>query len=197
MKKLEIEPSLTRRTLVTGALLSLLPLKALARFAKTPPAQTWDPAFELAIDIELDQPEGRRYRRPYVAIWIEDSSGNPVRTISLWRQIARNGTRWAPSLKRWMRGERRRQAEDGGDLLDTVSTATRMAGKYTVVWDGKNDAGKYVALGDYAVCIEVAREHGTYQLIRKAYRFAKKPFQDPLAGNVEVKSAGVEYRKRG
>jgi hypothetical protein len=44
-----------------------------------------------------------------------------------------------------------------------VATATRPAGKYTLKWDGKDNAGKPVKPGKYTVILEAAREHGTYQ----------------------------------
>jgi thiamine biosynthesis lipoprotein len=66
-----------------------------------------------------------------------------------------------------------------------------------VVWDGKDDHGKPVPAGEYAINIEAAREHGTYQLIRKPVTPASKPFAEEFKGNVEIKSASVEYRCRG
>jgi len=49
--------------------------------------------------------------------------------------------------------------------------------------------------GKYAVCIEAAREHGTYQLIRHEMEFNGTPKTAPLTGNVEIASASLEYRK--
>ena len=37
-----------------------------------------------AVDFEINQPDGFRYRPPYVAVWLEDKDGKPVRTLSLW-----------------------------------------------------------------------------------------------------------------
>ena len=41
--------------------------------------------YELAIDFEINRPdaEGGRYRRPFVAIWVEDKDGIVVRNVAL------------------------------------------------------------------------------------------------------------------
>ena len=41
--------------------------------------------------------------------------------------------------------------------------------------------------------IEAAREHGTYQIIKKELEFDDKPMMEKLAGNVEIKEASLEY----
>ncbi len=42
-----------------------------------------------------------------------------------------------------------------------------------------------------------AREHGTYQIIRKTVTLARDPFIEELNGNVEIKSATIAYRRKG
>lgn len=191
---------LTRRNVLTGLIagaLSLTPLAALARSknSATKPAR-WNEHMELAVNVELNLPEGFRVHRPYIAVWVEDAQGNSIRTLSLWVQMNRKGGKWIPDLRRWWRGEQARQAKAGGDLVSTVSSATRVPGKYTLIWDGKDDSGKLVAQGNYSVFIEAARDHGTYQLMKQDVVIGKKPFAQNLVGNIEVKGASVEYRKR-
>ncbi|MBS1719041.1 MAG: DUF2271 domain-containing protein [Armatimonadetes bacterium] len=157
---------------------------------------SFDSRFELSIDLEIASQEGFRVHRPYVAVYIEDAQGRPVRTIGLWVQTSRRGPRWIPDLRRWFRGESSRKEADGGDLVQTVSSATREAGKYNLVWDGKNDKGKAVEQGEYTVYIEAAREHGTYQLISKTVKIGTKAFKEKLTGNIEIKEASLEFRKR-
>lgn len=156
----------------------------------------WSNQFELLVNLELSTIEGARYRRPYVAVWVEDGEGFPIRTLLLWVQARQPGPRWIPDLRRWFRSDRMRQMTDRTDLVSTVSSPTRQPGKYSVVWDGTDDQRKPVALGTYTIHVEAAREHGTYQLIKKTIKIGDRPFQDNLGGNVEVKSATVEYRKR-
>ncbi len=150
---------------------------------------------ELAVQFELDKPMGRRYRRPYVAIWLENADEFPVRTALLWMQTKQPGPRWHRDLLRWYRNEGVRKKADGKDLIATVSGATRDAGAYKAIFDGKDDFGKPLPAGKYTLFIEVAREHGTYQLIRHSMTLGTAPIAEvKLKPNVEIKSASVEYR---
>jgi thiamine biosynthesis lipoprotein ApbE len=155
--------------------------------AQTPPAG----GMELAVEFEIARVEGQRYRRPYVAVWIEDKDKFPLRTLVFWVEKSR----WWPDLKSWYRGDRMRAMAEATEIAATVASATRAPGKYTVKWDGKDSHGKAVKPGRYAVCIEAAREHGTYQLIRHEMEFNGTAQSVPLKGNVEIASANLEYRK--
>ena len=154
--------------------------------------QAWDQSYELAINLELARIENQRYRRPYVAVWIEDKDHFPVRTLALWAQKPK----YLPDLKAWSRANHLRATTQGSDITGSVSSATRPAGKYTLKWDGKDDHGKLVKPGRYTVFIEAAREHGTYQLMRQEIDFNSEPKQINLPGNVEIASASLDYRKK-
>lgn len=157
-----------------------------------PAVQAWDMSFELAISFELANINSGGYRRPYVAVWVEDADRFPVRTLALWYQKPR----WLPDLRAWSRGDRMRAMAEGTDLTRSVSSATRSAGKYTLKWDGKDNQGKLVKPGKYTVFIEAAREHGTYQLMRQIMDFRGTPQQASLPGNAEIASALLNYRKK-
>ncbi len=159
-------------------------------------APVWPRPFELVVNLEINDPGDVRYRRPYVAVWVEDAEGYPVRTLSLWVQTRPPGPRWFPDLRRWFRSDRMRQLSDHKDLLSTVSGPTRQPGKYTIVWDGMDDNKKPVTQGAYTVYMEAAREHGTYQIIKKPVTIGPRPFRADLPGNVEIKTATLEYRQR-
>lgn len=164
------------------------------------PSSFWGDEFELVVDFEIAPPVGSRshYRRPYIAVWVEDTNGMPVRTIELWLSMGGPGfDQWIQHLKRWMRGDKARKMVDKRDLAHTISQPTRSPGKYTTVWDGKDDHGKPVPPGDYVVTVESAREHGTYQSIRKQVTIAATPFAEELKGNDEIKSAAIAYRRKG
>ena len=88
-------------------------------------------------------------------------------------------------------------AAEHRDITSSVSSDTRPPGKYTLKWDGKDNAGKPVKPGKYTVCIEAAREHGTYQSSRKPVTLSDQPFTEELKGNVEIRSASIEYRRKG
>lgn len=152
----------------------------------------WDPAFEVAIQLELARIEDPRYRRPFVAVWIEDKDKVPVRTVALWF----HGPRWLPDLRSWYKGDQLRLLADPTDLTASVSSATRSPGRYSMKWDGKDDAGAWVKPGKYTILLEAAREHGSYQLIRHETEFPAKPGKTELKGNAEITSASVEYRRK-
>ena len=159
--------------------------------------ESWGDAFELLVKFEINRPDTgrRRLQRPYVAVWVEDKDGQPVRTLVLWVQATQHGQRWVPDLRRWYRGDQSRRLVDDTDLVATIARPTRQPGKYEVIWDGKDDQGKPVARGEYTLSIEAAREHGTYQIIRQAIRLDDKPFaKKDLKGNIEIKAASVEGR---
>lgn len=157
-----------------------------------PTVQAWDASFELAISLELANINSGGYRRPYVAVWVEDADRFPVRTLALWYQKPR----WLPDLKAWSRGDRMRSLAEGTDLTRSVSSATRPAGKYNLKWDGKDNQGKPVKPGKYTVFIEAAREHGTYQLMRQEMDFRGVAKQFSVPGNTEIASASLNYRKK-
>jgi hypothetical protein len=97
-------------------------------------------------------------------------------------------------LRSWYHTAQLRGNED--DILRTVSSATRPPGKYTLKWDGKDDEGKLVKLGEYTIFIEVAREHGTYQILRQPMDFSGQPRQVTLPAGTEIGGATLDYHKR-
>ena len=160
-------------------------------FVAQPSAGVWDTSDELVINLELGQPDAGRYRRPYVAVWMEDKDRFPVRTLALWYQKPR----WLPELNAWSHDDRLRNMAEGADITSSVSSATRPPGKYTLKWDGKDNQGKLVKAGIYTVCIEAAREHGTHQLLRQDIDFNGRPKQMQLPGNAEMAGISLDYRK--
>jgi thiamine biosynthesis lipoprotein ApbE len=167
---------------------------------KAQPRAPWGDDFEMVVNFEVNRPDADagRYRRPYVAIWVEDKDGFPVRNLLLWVSQGGSGPfQWLPDLKRWYRSDQARKLVDRTDMVLTMSRPTRPPGKYSVAWDGKDDHGKPVDPGEYTLFIDAAREHGTYGNIRKPLTLASEPFAEELQGNVEIKSASVEYRRKG
>lgn len=163
------------------------------------PASSWGDTHELVVRFEINQPEdaGRRYRRPYIAVWVENGDGFPVRNLAVWVSLGSAGPwRWLPDMKHWYKAENTRRKADKGDMVDAIGQATRAPGAYSLIWDGKDDKGKPVPPGEYTINLEAAREHGTYQFIHKSVRLATDPMTVDLPGNVEIKSASLEIRPR-
>lgn len=163
------------------------------------PGGAWPEKWAFAVEFEIADPSasaegrggrgGRRggrggARRPYVAVWIEDSEGHAVRTLCLWIEQER----WLRDLRRWSRLNGRQRS-----LIDAVSRATRRPGSYSLEWDGKDDAGAAVPPGEYVVLIEAVREHGTYQLMRQPVAIDGSAFDHRLDGNVEIAGAHVRF----
>jgi hypothetical protein len=177
---------------LAGVVLSLTGLTAFKRFTPSTTAPKWDDRFELAVDLEIAAQQGFRYHRPYVAVWVEDATGRPVRTLSLWVNTSGRGPRYIRELRRWLTAER----DQENALVSTVSSATRLPGQYSVTWNGRDDLGKVVDQGTYRVFIEAAREHGSYQLMQQALTLAVTPVAADMPGNEEIGRARVEYRLR-
>jgi len=154
----------------------------------------WNTKYELIVNLEIaniESTDGKRVRRPFVAVWVEDAAKTPVRNLAIWY----NKPRWLPDLKSWNRanGDEFKKGAEG--KLSSTSSATRGPGKYSLSWDGKDDSGNLVKAGTYTVFIEVAREHGTYQVISKEMRFTGSAQKVELTPNTELASASLEYRK--
>lgn len=169
----------------------IVPVKATVSKVADPKQKSWKTDFEVAINLELMRFEGRS-RRPFVAVWVEDSKQQTVRTVALWF----NKPRWLPDLKEWFHKNKDTYINGSTDVY-SISSATRAAGAYTLKWDGKNEKGEYVKQDNYTIYIEVAREHGTYQLIKQEVSCKNKAVQFTLPSNTEVNSASIEYRKIG
>jgi thiamine biosynthesis lipoprotein ApbE len=170
-----------------------LQLAAYKPAAAAPTAGLWNPAFELTIDLTLPRSDDFRFRRPYVAVWIEDENHFPIRTIALWTEKPR----YISDLREWYRDDlSRAQAQGGSPLWQTIASATRPPGNYTLTWDGKDNEGKLVKAGNYTVCIEAAREHGGYDIQKKELDFSAKPQQLSLPPANELGAITIDYHKR-
>ena len=129
---------------------------------------------------------GGRVENPYIASWIENESGELVATLAIWFGQDQKGTRFLNELRRWY-------SVVGSTSVDTVSGATRVPGDYSLNWNGTTWDGKPVAEGNYYVCIEAAREHGPYSLIRQSLTFGADAFTTDLADQGELSAASVAY----
>lgn len=152
---------------------------------------------EFLVEFEIAKAaDGGRYRRPYVAVWVEDKDGFPVKTLSLFLMTDNPGPRWHRDLRRWYSSDQVRLLVDETKLIGTVSKPTRNPGSYKVNWDGRDDHDKLLNPGIYTLYIEAAREHGTYQLIKHSFEIGGKEYEEKLKGNVEIKSASIQYKRK-
>jgi thiamine biosynthesis lipoprotein len=158
--------------------------------AAVPSGTAWDPSMELTIDFEIAQPRGMA-KRPFVAAWVEDADRFQVKTIALWY----HEDRYLTEMKAWYRSDRVRAMAEGREIVRSISGATRGPGKYSLKWDGKDNDGKSVKAGKYTVYLEVAREHGTYQLLKQEMDFTGEPKQVRFPANTEVAASSFDYHK--
>lgn len=126
-------------------------------------------------------------RNPYVAVWVEDAAGELVATVALWFLQESKGTRWLSDLRRWY------SVDGSQDTIEAVSSATRTPGDHQVVWDGSTIDGTQAPQGDAHICIEAAREHGPYSLIREAVTLGTEPVTVDLADVEELQDARLTY----
>lgn len=165
---------------------------AMAPTPATAAASAWNGNFELLVKLNLPRIDDSRYRRPFVAVWIEDENKYPVRTLALWFQKPK----WLPELKTWYRDDRVRNLSEGTDLSTTISSATRGPGTYTLKWDGKDNEGKLVKAGRYTLCAEASREHGGYGVVHHPMDFNGQPQQLELPTQPEIGTVALDYRKK-
>src|SRR5262249_16995221 len=117
-------------------------------------AAAWPKGYQVNVTVVLPNLGAtKKYRRPYVAVWIENDSGKPVRTLSVWG----NNPRYQQDLTYWWKF-----AKGDRQLILTTTRATRPPGQYQLVWDGTDQEGEPVQQGKYKVVIEVHREHGKH-----------------------------------
>lgn len=161
---------------------------ALRQEPAKPQAAAWPAEHQVTVALELPKMMGgSRYRRPYVAVWIENADGKLVRSISVWG----NQIRWVPELSGWWKF-----AKGNRELINAVCKATRAPGKYEVVWDGKDDKGNAVAQGTYTIKVEVHREHGKHLTQTGKIVCGAEAAKVTLEKNAETEETVVEYAKK-
>jgi thiamine biosynthesis lipoprotein len=128
-----------------------------------------------------------RVRRPYVAVWAEDSNGKLVRNIEAWA----NKQKYLPDLDDWWK--------INGRTYDAISITkpTREPGKYRLVWNGLDERGQPVPPGTYRIIVETNREHGNYYKRNTNILCGLKPSSASLPGTPEFETVAIEYGPKG
>ncbi len=153
------------------------------------PSATEAPAPEILINLQVASIAGGRVRRPFVAVWVENADGEAVRTIGLWY----NRERWLPELREWSRAQEKRPTPARSP--ESLSSATRGPGQYTLRWDGKDDNGFVLPPGKYTIKIEAAREHGTHQLASGDIDTTGPTKHLDLPKNAELSALSIDLRR--
>lgn len=124
--------------------------------AAAPRTAAWPAGYEVKIDYEIPVIGGARTKVPYVAIFVTNEAGQLVRTLT---HLGDHPPRFLDSNYVWYAAF----TAKGGQLA-SVTRPSRAPGKYSIAWDGKDDAGNPVGQGNYTIKIEVSREHGGHSL---------------------------------
>ena len=165
---------------------------------KAAPRPAWNKQFELIVNFEINHPE---VRGGAVGALTSPSGSKTAKGSRCARWPL--GCRWVgpgrssgfPTLNVGTRA-RKSASSPRKNIFFTIARPTRLPGKYKLIWDGKDNHGKQLAGGDYTIFVEAAREHGTYQSIRQNVSLSDQPFRRDLKGNVEIRSASIEYRRK-
>src|SRR5262245_37634154 len=149
---------------------------------QTHAATQWPAGYKLTMTVPLTT--GRSSKRPYVAVWVEDSANKVVRVLTVWG----TKSKYYSSLSTiWDRL--------GGNTqpLRPVTRATRPAGKYELVWDGRDNDGKPLPLGSYRITVETNQEHGTYAKQAGTIDVGDSPASITLPATTNFEAVVVRY----
>jgi hypothetical protein len=140
-----------------------------------------------SVTIEIPKVEAATYRKPYVAVWIEDASGQLVSMERVMHDQAKIGARWLPDLRTWWR--------KGGRAMDMpadgVSGPTRAPGRQTIPLSGLAK----LAPGKYHVVVEAAREKGGRELVKVPFTLARgKAASASASGKAELGKISVSIK---
>ena len=152
------------------------------------PANPWPAGYETSITLTLTEQKTTKYRRPYVAVWIEDADGKPVRSLACWG----NASKYQKDLTAWWR-----IAAGDSAAIKAVTRATRSPGRYQLAWDGRDDKGNPVEQGTYRVQVEVHREHGKHVRQTGSIECRADKASATLAKTPENDDTLVEYGPKG
>jgi thiamine biosynthesis lipoprotein len=138
-----------------------------------------------AVSVSFEVPRVADTTKPFIAIWITDTQRNVVRTLL----VIGDHARWRESnYVFWRRVERM-------DLAGIASIArpSRAPGRYSVAWDGLDNAGRAVGQGQYTLNIEASREHGSHSVQTIPLTLGAAPAQGDAAAQGELGAVQVRY----
>jgi hypothetical protein len=142
----------------------------------------WPSGYQVTITIPLTAT--RSSKRPYVAVWVDDSSGNLVRVLAMWGD---NSKYMSDLSTMW------NHVHGKSDQLRSVTRATRPAGKYELVWDGLSNEHKPVPPGSYRITVETNQEHGTYAKQSGTITVGDSPATVTLPSTANFEAVLVKY----
>jgi thiamine biosynthesis lipoprotein len=128
------------------------------------------------------------FRSPYMAMWITDKTGKPIRTMLL---VGTDPKYQKDNFVWW--NLYRAQAEK---LIELRSSATQLSGRYPLYWPGYDDSWKFVAQGDYVLHVETSREKGQHTYRTMPLKLGKDGYTASLPSTKEGGGLTIIYGKR-
>jgi FAD:protein FMN transferase len=123
-------------------------------------------------------------RRPYVAVWVETTSGKLVRVLAFWA----NKAKYFSELSTFWN-----IAGRDGNLLYATARATREPGKYQLAWDGVDEERRPTPPGSYRIVVETNQEHGVYAKQAGTIVCGNTPASLTLSATANFETVSVQY----
>jgi thiamine biosynthesis lipoprotein len=127
---------------------------------------------------------GRAFKRHYVAIWAEGAAAKVARVLAFWADQERYFGELSIFFNR-SRSDMKR--------LTSLARATRLPGKYDVIWDGMDETGMPVSPDTYKIVVETNQEGGSYAKQSASILCGEKPAEVRLASTVNFDAIMVRY----
>lgn len=112
---------------------------------------------QLFIEYQIPHLASERYHAPYLALWIARDDGSPVRQLL----VLGERSRYLRDLPQWWRSYGR----DDLPAIQAIARPTRLPGRYSIAWDGRDDRGLAMPEGRYRLQVEAARQGGGHELL--------------------------------
>ncbi len=155
--------------------------------AQNPQGPAWPSGFSVNVNYEVPVIPRDRAQPPYIAFWITDQTGAPIRTLAILgtdlRFIDQNFIWW------------RRVGRTLGSV-DTIARPTRRPGHYNIAWDGRDDKGQMLGQGRYTLHIEATREHGGHSYQTFDMSLGPGALTATAAADEELGATTVRYGPR-
>lgn len=144
-------------------------------------------AADLELSIELPRHAVAEYHRPYTAIWLERPDQSFAANLAVWYQLQESGkgekgSTWLKDLRAWWR-------KSGRELsmpVDGLSGATRAPGIHRLRFTGTKAPFASLALGEYQLVVEVARESGGREILRIPFSWKGQSVSVSAKGSHEI-----------
>jgi FAD:protein FMN transferase len=149
---------------------------------RQPASTDWPPGYQVVITLPLTA--SRSSKRPYVAVWVDDSTGKLVRVLAIWG----DKSKYFPDLSTLFE-----HLHGNASQFRSVTRATRSAGKYELVWDGLDNDHKPLPLGLYQITVETNQEHGVYAKQAGTIQLGDSPTSITLPATTNFDAVVVKY----